>query len=80
MAKPPKLDDPQAQAAALSVSERMLLLCVAGKTEWKRSGIMGATVTAMIVRGLIARDPAGTLRLTKEGRAVLAALPGEEDE
>jgi hypothetical protein len=76
MGKPPKLDDAQAQAAALSVSERMLLLCVARNTEWKRDGITGAMVTAMIFRGLIARDPAGTLRLTKQGRAVFAALLG----
>jgi hypothetical protein len=33
------------------------------------------TVTAMIVRGLFQRD-AGWLWLTKEGRAVLAALLG----
>ena len=38
------------------------------------AGITGMTVTAMIVRGLIQRDPAGRLWLTKEGRAVLAAL------
>jgi hypothetical protein len=77
MAKPPKLDDLQAQTAALSVSERMLLFSVA---DWERVGATGATVTAMVARGLIQRDPAGELRLTKEGRAVLSALLGEEDE
>ena len=40
----------------------------------EHAGITGMTVTAMIVRGIIQRDPAGRLRLTKEGRAVLAAL------
>jgi hypothetical protein len=34
----------------------------------------------MVIRGLIERDPAGFLWLTKEGRAVFAALLGEEDE
>jgi hypothetical protein len=28
----------------------------------------------MVIRGLIGRDPAGDLYLTKEGRSVLAAL------
>jgi hypothetical protein len=38
-------------------------------TDWEHAGI-----TAMIVRGLIQRDPAGRLWPTKEGRAVLAVL------
>jgi hypothetical protein len=80
MARPPKPDDPQAQAAALGILERILLFCVASHTEWERAGITGSTVTATVVQGLIARDPAGTLRLTKQGRAVFAALLGEEDE
>jgi len=58
---------------ALSIPERVLLFCVASDTDWEHAGITGTTVTAMIVRGLIQRD-AGLLRLTKEGRAVLAAL------
>jgi hypothetical protein len=33
----------------------------------------------MVVRGLIARDPAGTLRLTQQGRAELAALLKEDE-
>jgi hypothetical protein len=74
MAKPPKLDDPQAQAEALSIPERILLIFVARKTEWERAGITGATVTAMVVKGLVERDTAGELSLTKQGRAVLAAL------
>ena len=51
-------------APALSIPERVLLFCVASD----HAGIMGMTLTAMIVRGLIQRDPAG------EGRAVLAAM------
>jgi hypothetical protein len=42
--------------------------------------ITGATLTTMVVKGLIQRDAAGELTLTKQGRAVLAALLGEEDE
>ena len=43
-------------------------------TDWEHAGITGTTVIAMIVRGLIQRDPARRLWRTKEGRAVLAAL------
>jgi hypothetical protein len=67
---------PTADAApALSIPERILLFCVASGTDWEHAGITGTTVTAMIVRGLIQRDPAGRPWLTKEGRAVLAARP-----
>jgi len=67
-------------AEALSVPERILLFCVTSKTEWERAGITGATVTAMVVKGLIQRDAAGELTLTKQGHAALAALLMEEDE
>jgi hypothetical protein len=79
MVKPPKRDGPQAEAASPGVSERLLLFCVASQTERERAGIAGATVSAM-VRGLIERDVAGELTLTKQGRAVLAALLMTEDE
>jgi hypothetical protein len=79
MAKPPKLEGPQAQAAALGIPERLLLFCIASKTEWERV-VLRTTVTAMVVRGLIERAPAGELALTKQGRAVFAALLGEDDE
>ena len=58
----------------LSIPERILLFCVASDTDWEHAGITGTTVTAMIVRGFIQRDPAGRLWMTKEGHAVLAAL------
>jgi hypothetical protein len=67
-------------AEALTVPERILLFCVASKTEWEWAGITGATVTTVVVKGLIQRDAGGELTLTKQGRAVLAALLGEEDE
>jgi hypothetical protein len=80
MAKPPKIDDLQAQTATLSIPERILLFCIASKTKWERAGITGATVTAMVIRGLIERDAAGEITLTKQGRAVLAALLMAEDD
>jgi hypothetical protein len=65
-------------AAELSVQERVLLFCVASGTEWARAGVTGATATAMVVRGLIERDSADELTLTKDGRAVLEVLPSRK--
>jgi hypothetical protein len=62
--------------ADLSVPERVLLFCVASGTEWERAGVTGATVTAMIVRGLVERDTGNRLTLTEQGRATLMALIG----
>jgi hypothetical protein len=70
----PKPDSTVAQTEALSIPERILLFCVASGTDWERAGITGATLTAMMIKGLIAREPTGGLYLTKEGRAVLAML------
>jgi hypothetical protein len=58
------------------IPERVLLFCVASDTEWERAGITGATVTAMIVRGLIERDAGEPARSPDEGRAAVAALIG----
>jgi hypothetical protein len=63
-------------AADLSTPERVLLFCLASGTEWAEAGVTGATVTAMIVRGLVDRDSAARLVLTSDGRAVLDALLG----
>jgi hypothetical protein len=64
-------------AADLSTPERILLFCLASGTEWAQAGVTGATVTAMIVRGLVDRDSAARLVLTSDGRAVLDALLGD---
>jgi hypothetical protein len=64
-------------AADLSTPERILLFCLASGTEWAQAGVTGATVTAMIVRGLVDRDSAARLVLTSDGRAVLNALLGD---
>jgi hypothetical protein len=69
---------PKANPAArtLSLPERLLLFCVASNTDWEHAGIMGATVTAMVIRGLIERDAANRLTLTPQGRAALDELLG----
>jgi hypothetical protein len=69
-----KLSMPTEAAAALRVSERMLLFCVASNTDWKHPAITGEIVTTMVVKGLIDRDTAGALTLTDRGRAVLRAM------
>jgi hypothetical protein len=61
-------------ATSLTVPERVLLFCVASGTEWQKAGITGATVTAMVVKGLVDKDTAGHLTLTDRGRAVLRAM------
>jgi hypothetical protein len=73
MSKPPAKAATHA-APALTIPERILLFCIASGTDWERAGITGSTVTNMIVRGLIQRDPAGRLWLTKDGRAALDML------
>jgi hypothetical protein len=67
-------EDKRAMAAELSVPERVLLFCVASGTDWEQVGITKAMVTAMIIRGLIQRDPLARLFLTKQGRDVFKAL------
>jgi hypothetical protein len=64
-------------AADLSTPERILLFCLASGTEWAEAGVTGATVTAMVVRGLVNRGAAARLVLTPHGRAVLEALQGD---
>jgi hypothetical protein len=68
--------NPSHRLVDLSVSERVLLFCVASKTDWDRAGIRGAAVTSTILRGLIQRDPLGRLSLTKQGRATFLELVG----
>ena len=61
----------------LSVHDLVGIELDASGTEWAEAGIAGATVTAMVVRGLVDRDSAARLVLTRDGRAVLDALLGE---
>jgi hypothetical protein len=72
MANPPT---PETIAAELTVSERVLLFCLASGTDWQKAGVIHATAQHMMVRGLIERDHTATrFMLTYEGRVVLAAL------
>jgi hypothetical protein len=80
MNRPPKKQAREPAAQALSIPARLLLFCVASGTDWERAGIPRATITTMVVRGLIERDVAGGLTITKEGRALLRALLGHDDE
>ncbi len=64
----------QESAPALTIPERILLFCVASGTDWERAGITGATVTTMVVRGLIGRDAGNRLTLTDQGRTALDEL------
>jgi hypothetical protein len=69
------MSDAPSIAADLTAPERILLFCIASGTEWKRAGITGETVRAMIlVRGLVLSDRLGRLSLTKQGQDTLDAL------
>jgi len=66
-------------AASLTVPERVLLFCLASDTDWQKAGVTHATAQHMMVRGLIDRGgTAGAYVLTDQGRAVFAALLGEQ--
>jgi hypothetical protein len=68
---------PERIADSLTVSERLLLFCVATDSDWAGAGITGATVRVMQVIDLIEREPgAKGFTLTDRGHAVLAALGG----
>jgi hypothetical protein len=78
MSRPPKKPVPEPAAQALSIPAPLLLFCVASGTDWERAGIPRATVTTLVVRGLIERDVAGGLTITNQGRAALMALLGQD--
>jgi len=59
---------------ALTVRERVLLLCVGSDTDWQRAGVTSEIVTALVVKGLVVRDALGRFVLTNSGRATLRAL------
>jgi len=62
--------DPKARAEieALSVSERVLLFCLASYTAWQKAGVTEKTALAMVIKGMVDRDTTGDLSLTKKGR------------
>jgi hypothetical protein len=65
---------PEKIATGLSVPERVLLFCIASRTDWQKAGITGETVTLMVVKGLVERDAAGRLLLAEDGWAAFEAL------
>jgi hypothetical protein len=69
-----KLKMPSDAAKALTVPERLLLLCVASGIDFKHAKIAEKVVTEVVVKGLIERDTGGHLALTDRGRAVLRAM------
>jgi hypothetical protein len=65
---------PAEAATALTVPERLLLLCVAADIDFKHAKIAERFATGAVVKGLIERDTGGQLTLTDRGRAVLRAM------
>lgn len=68
--------DPGNDRRGLTVPERLLLFCLASKTDWQKvPGLTHATAQRMTVQGLIEPERTGTsLVLSPQGRAVFAAL------
>ena len=69
-----KLKMPADAATALSVPERLLLLCVAAGIDFKHAKVAERFATEAVVKGLVERDTGGTLTLTDRGRVVLRAM------
>ena len=66
---------PESVAEDLTVSERILLLCIDSGTDWQTaSRVTTATVAAMVLKGLVERDAAGRLTLSGEGRAAVEVM------
>jgi len=60
---------------ALGVQERILLFCLASRTDWKQAGVTPKTVAGMLVKFLVTVTWAShQLALTDAGRAALRAL------
>ena len=72
MAKAPTL---QSIAANLLISERVLLFCIASRTDWVGAGVPNASVEMMIVLGLIERNHTETYRLTLQATKTYALEP-----
>ena len=69
-----KLTTPAQTAEALSVPERLLLLCVASGIDFKHAKIAEPVAIEVAVKGLIELDTGGVLALTDRGRAVLRVM------
>jgi hypothetical protein len=69
-----KLKMPTDAAEALTVPERLLLLCVASRIDLKHAKIVERTVIDAVVKRLITLDIGGVLALTDRERAVLRSM------
>ena len=70
----PKLT-PETIAAQLTVSERVLLFCVGSGTDWVKAGVTDARTRIMVMKNLLADDPATMCLVpTEQGRAALSSL------
>jgi hypothetical protein len=71
----PPEQSPELVAAGLTAPQRVLLFCVASRTDHRKAGVSSASVQLAIMRKLVVGDGASSrLFLTERGRAVLAAL------
>jgi hypothetical protein len=61
-------------AETLTVPERILLFCLASGTPWQKAGVAERTVSNMVTRGMVDRQPDTHLLLTRQGREALVAL------
>jgi hypothetical protein len=68
---------PAAEAATLTVREKMALFCAAADIDHGAVGIPAHTMQALEIRGLIEREHAADYALSDKGRAVLRAMLGE---
>jgi hypothetical protein len=59
-------------ASDLTVRERILLFCIASRTDLQKVGVPGETVIDMIEKGLIVDHPFDRLALTMRSRAAAA--------
>ena len=66
---------PERVAADLTLPECILLFCIDTGLDWRKaSRVTGATVAAMVLKGLVERDAAGRLSLSGEGRGAVEVL------
>jgi hypothetical protein len=72
-----KLKMPADAATALTVPERLLLLCVAAGIDFKHAKIAERFAMEAVVKGLLTLDTGGVPALTDRGRAVLRAMLGD---
>jgi hypothetical protein len=64
----------------MTVSERILLFCLASGTDWQAASITHATAQHTMVRGLTERDLSATqYKLTEQGRAVQRRCSTSDD-